>query len=201
MTRNPKFGVNYRSWNVLIRLLGADIAHAGSLTGRYLLTLEPVPSKKFVNAEKIMYRSREESIKEAVANINVLTFEDFKKSSGEKIKKVFPLIAGGINPANIEYNVRLLGNDIILLVGSGLFKSPKDNKFEAVQSTVRALRQSLDIIMSGRYVCDVATDRNSESKFRDLVKYYNQHVEEFLKWDWRKQPIRIREMDRLKPCD
>jgi ribulose 1,5-bisphosphate carboxylase large subunit-like protein len=215
ITRNPTFGVNYKAWNALVRLLGADIAHAGSLTGRYLLVLETISSERFSSAEPMIYSSpvpsevfvqkmrsiaREESIREATSNNEVLTIKSFKNSSGEKIKKTFPLIAGGINPANAEYNVRLLGNDVILLAGTGLFKSPTDDsEFKAVQSIVRALCQTLDIIMNGENVCNVVTDRRRRSKFKDLVNFFEQYEEEFKTWDWRKQPTAIRENDKLKP--
>jgi len=216
MTRHPTFGVNYRVFNVLARLLGTDIVHAGSLTGRYLLVLEPLTSEGSSPAEPMIYSSpvpsetylrkmrtiaREESTREAIRNNEVLTIKSFKNSSGQRIKKTFQLVAGGINPANIEYNVRLLGNDIILLAGTGLFKSStSDADFKAVQSIVRALHQAVDIIMSGENVGSAVTGPKRKSKFKDLTNFIEGHAEEFDTWDWRKQPNTMRELDRLRPC-
>ena len=216
MTRNRTFGINYRAFNTLVRLLGADIVHGGSLTGRYLLVLQRMRQEEFLSTEPMVYQSplpsetylermrtiaREESTKEAIENNESLTSKSFKKSSGQKIKTAFQLVAGGINPANTEYNARLLGNDVILLSGAGLFREPPqpEGEFDVVQSAVRGLRQAIDITMNNENVGNVVTDRKRRPKIKDLVKFIEAHAKEFDLWDWRKQPTALRELDRFKP--
>lgn len=215
MTRNPTFGINYRAFNTLVRLLGADIVHAGSLTGRYLLVLQkmhngflgtepmvyqsPVPSEKYL--ERMRTIAREESTKEAIENNETLTSKSFRNSSGQKIKATFQLVAGGINPTNVEYNIRLLGNDIILLSGAGLFRGPPPSKgdFKEVQSTIRGIRQAIDVTMDNENVGNAVKDPRRKSKVKDLAKFIKSHAEEFDLWDWRKQHTALRELDRFKP--
>jgi len=188
MTRDHSFGIDYRVFNTLVRLLGADIVHVPSLTGRY--TFEET--------------SAEDLASESLHNDEVLNSQVFKKPSGENIKTVFPMIAGGINPANAEYHVRLFGNDIILLAGAGLFREKPywNGNFKTVQSIIRALCQAIEIIMNGENVNKVVTDfedKRRKSEFKDLVNFWDRHEEEFNNWDWTKAEARLQGLARFRP--
>lgn len=217
MTRNRLYGISYKAFNILVRLLGADIVHAGSLTGRYLLVLEdlprpsmpvigpmvysaPLPSQTYM--ETIYAKALAESTRYARENNDVLTYKIFRGLSGRRIKSSFQLIAGGINPTNVEYNVRLLGKDVILLAGAGLFSEPPPSKgsYLFIQSAVKSLRQVIDILLNNENIGDVVADESRRSTFKDLFNYIGRHDTEFDKWDWRKQPLDIRLLDRLSPA-
>lgn len=192
MTRDKTFGIDTRVFNTLVRLLGADIVHVPSLTGRYIF-------------EEV---TRAESATEAHQNNEVLNSEvydsAFRKSSGENIRKVFSMVAGGINPANAEYHVRLFGNDTILMVGASLFRELPDPKgnLKTVQSIVRAICQVIEVIMNGENVVKVVADpddKRRESKLKDLVSFWERHGDEFSLWDWRKQQPSLQELARFRP--
>ena len=217
MTKNPYYGSSYKAFNMIVRLLGADIVHIGSLTGRYLLVLEellrpsipyigmpmvyqsPIPSENYT--ERATTISEEESIIQARDSADVLSKELFVSASGRNIRESFPVVTGGINPSNAEYHARVLGNNIILLAGAGLFmEEPSKANYLSIQSAIRAFRQTVDIIMNNENVGTVMADERRSSKHRDLAEYWSRHKTAFDEWDWRKQPISIKSLDRLRPA-
>lgn len=210
LARNRTFGLSYAAFNIMIRLLGADMAHGGSLTGRYLLVLEENPellqtrfsemtyaptilSKEFV--DRAQANAVAESIKEARNNNNVLTQKTLHGATKE-IRRTFQLVVGGINPCNIEYHVRLLGKDIILLGGTSLFRDRADSKYSSVVSAVKAMRQAISLVMQGISVGE-ARALGKQDEYKELFCYLDQHGDEFNRWDWRRQPDEIKSMDRL----
>jgi ribulose-bisphosphate carboxylase large chain len=113
MTRNPKHGISMLAIAKAARLCGVTALHAGTVVGKM------------------------EGPKEEVEEI-----DKFLKSDFYGIKKVMPIASGGLHPRLVPELLKILGNDLVITFGGGLWGHPG-----GPESGVRAIRQSVDAFM------------------------------------------------------
>ena len=113
-TRNPKHGISMAVLAKLVRLVGLDQLHIGTVVGKMF-----------------------ESKKEVLANVAALT-----QPMG-KLKPVFPVCSGGLHPALVPALIRMLGKDIIIQAGGGIHGHPGGTRAgatamrQAIESVMR----------------------------------------------------------------
>ena len=115
ITRNPKHGIDMMVIAKLVRLVGGDQLHTGTAAGKM------------------------ESDVERLKEIN-----GFLRSDWHGLKTVFPVASGGIHPALVPENVRVLGRDIVIQAGGGIHGHPMGTRAGA-----KAMRQAVEAVMAG----------------------------------------------------
>jgi ribulose-bisphosphate carboxylase large chain len=95
MTRSPVHGIAMRPFARMVRWLGGDQLHTGTVSGK-------------------MSHDREE----VVGDNRVLT------GPCHGLKRVFPVSSGGLQPGNVHRELEVLGNDIVLQAGGGIHGHP-----------------------------------------------------------------------------
>lgn len=90
-TKNPRHGISMAVIAKLVRLIGLDQLHIGTVVGK-------------------MFETKEE----VLANIAALT----QPMGG--LKPVFPVCSGGLHPALVPALIRIVGKDIIIQAGGGI---------------------------------------------------------------------------------
>lgn len=94
-TRNPEHGIAMRPLARIIRLLGADQLHTGTVGGKM-----------------------SHDAPEVKATIEVLT------CACAGLKQTFPVSSGGLHPGNVAGEIAALGTDIVLQAGGGVHGHP-----------------------------------------------------------------------------
>jgi len=115
ITRNPRHGIDMMVIAKLVRLVGGDQLHTGTAAGKM------------------------ESNVERLKEIN-----SFLRSDWHGLKTVFPVASGGIHPALVPRNVRVLGRDIVIQAGGGIHGHPMGTRAGA-----KAMRQAVEAVMAG----------------------------------------------------
>ena len=115
ITRNPKHGIDMMVVAKLVRLVGGDQLHTGTAAGKM------------------------ESDVERLKEIN-----GFLRSDWHGLKTVFPVASGGIHPALVPENVRVLGRDIVIQAGGGIHGHPMGTRAGA-----KAMKQAVEAVMAG----------------------------------------------------
>jgi ribulose-bisphosphate carboxylase large chain len=95
MTRSPVHGIAMRPFARMVRWLGGDQLHTGTVSGK-------------------MSHDREE----VVGDNRVLT------GPCGGLKRVFPVSSGGLQPGNVHRELEVLGNDLVLQAGGGIHGHP-----------------------------------------------------------------------------
>ncbi|MGC8816710.1 MAG: type III ribulose-bisphosphate carboxylase [Candidatus Hadarchaeum sp.] len=126
-TRNPKHGMSMRVVAKIARLQGVDQLHVGTVVGKL------------------------ESPKEEVLALKeVLTSDKINGTAGtlpqdwRGIKQVFPVSSGGLHPGLVPQVIKLLGRDILIQIGGGIWGHPDGGRAGA-----RALRQAIEATLDG----------------------------------------------------
>jgi ribulose-bisphosphate carboxylase large chain len=110
VTRNPRHGISMLSIAKAARLIGVTALHTGTVVGKM------------------------EGPKEEVVNI-----DSFLKSDFYGLKKVMPIASGGLHPRLVPDLLKILGNDLVITFGGGLWGHPG-----GPESGVAAIRQAAD---------------------------------------------------------
>lgn len=95
ITRNREHGISMRPFCRLVRMLGGDQLHTGTVSGKM-----------------------EHDTRELIGDNKALT------SPWHEIRPVFPVASGGLHPGGVEAEIRTLGRDIILQAGGGVHGHP-----------------------------------------------------------------------------
>ncbi|MEM4647714.1 MAG: type III ribulose-bisphosphate carboxylase [Candidatus Pacearchaeota archaeon] len=128
-TRKRNHGISMLVLAKLLRLVGVDQLHIGTIVGKMEGSKEEVLEiKKEIEKEII-----DENIKAKVLS-----------QFWYNIKPVFPVASGGLHPGIVEDLVRYFGKDIIIQMGGGIHGHPKGALYGAI-----AARQAIDAIMKG----------------------------------------------------
>lgn len=115
-TRNEHHGIHTVVVSKLARLCGGDQIHVGAILGK-------------------LY----EDIDSVLASVDALTRE------WHRIKAALPVSSGGQHPGKIPENLRLLGEDALILAGGGIFGHPM-----GAAAGAKAMRQALEAAMDGK---------------------------------------------------
>jgi ribulose-bisphosphate carboxylase large chain len=126
-TRNEKHGISMMVLADMMRLIGVDTLHIGTVVGKLEGTLEEVSELE------------EEIEKKAVKET-----KDRLAQNWGKIKPVMAVSSGGLHPGHVPFLINHLGKDLIIQMGGGLHGHPKGTLRGAI-----AARQAIEATMKG----------------------------------------------------
>ncbi|HDM77928.1 MAG TPA: ribulose-bisphosphate carboxylase large subunit, partial [Deltaproteobacteria bacterium] len=121
----------------IARLVGVDQIHLGTVVGK-------------------LESSREEvlAIQRAITSKNVTGNGLILQQRWGTIKPVFPVSSGGLHPGLIPQIISMLGRDIVIQVGGGVWGHPQGGRAGAT-----AVRQAIDAVLDG-----VSLEKRAESE-------------------------------------
>jgi ribulose-bisphosphate carboxylase large chain len=132
--RNPRHGISMLFLAKICRLIGVDQLHIGTVIGKLVGTRHEVLD-----------------IKNAITSQNNKRFGSLNQD-WDHIKPVFPVSSGGIHPGIIPDVLKIMGNDIVLLVSGGVHGHPNgtcDGARAAMQS-IEATMQRIPLYQYAR---------------------------------------------------
>ena len=103
----------------ICRILGSDAVYAGGSFGR----------RFYENIEQL------NEIIGALSKIDDI----------DTLHKSIPIVSGGINPTNIHTIFKSFGTQIVLVVGSSIYRHPK-----GIKNGLKAFHEAIDCFMKGR---------------------------------------------------
>jgi ribulose-bisphosphate carboxylase large chain len=118
------------------RLIGVDQLHIGTVIGK----LESPAEEVIALRDNLQNRIVEPSAESLGQDWN-------------GVKPVFPTCSGGLHPGLIPELIKLVGTDIIIQAGGGIWGHPDGGRAGAA-----ALRQAIDVGMSGGTLDSYARD-------------------------------------------
>ena len=124
-TRNRKHGISMKVVAKLSRLVGVTALHTGTVVGK-------------------MEGDRKE----------ITEIDSFLRSKWYSFKKTFPIASGGLHPKLVPKLLSILGRDIIMTFGGGLWGHP-----EGPEAGAKAIRQAVDSVIEGVPIRRYAKDR------------------------------------------
>lgn len=129
LTRNSRHGISMLLIAKLVRLIGLDQLHIGTVVG-----------KMHSSAEEVLSIRDECTLSKVNENYKLGILEQNWKD----IKQVFPVASGGLQPLMIPKLLEIFGKDIILQFGGGIHAHPLGTKAGAT-----ACRQTLEAALEG----------------------------------------------------
>jgi ribulose-bisphosphate carboxylase large chain len=133
-TRNRLHGMSMLVVSDVARLIGVDQLHIGTVIGK----LESPQEEVIALRDNLQQRM----IESGPATLG----QDW-----DGIKPVLPTCSGGLHPGLVPELIKLVGTDIIIQAGGGVWGHPDGGKAGAA-----ALRQAIDVAMSGGSLEDYA---------------------------------------------
>src|SRR5579885_2973004 len=130
-TRNPKHGMSMQVLAETARLIGVDQLHIGTVIGKLESSKEEVLALK----EKITSESSKERLDKELPSL---------EQNWYGLKEVFPVSSGGLHVGILHPLLHMLGKDIIVQMGGGIWGHPEGGKAGA-----KALRDAIDAYMQG----------------------------------------------------
>ncbi len=149
MTRNPEHGIHMLVLAKLVRLAGGDQLHTGTAKGKM--------EKPSVGTSKFL---------ENFSGVKGIRYiNDFLRSEWYGLKTVMPVASGGVHPALVPANLRLLGYpDIQLNAGGGIHGHPKGTRAGAM-----AMKQAIEAFLRGISLEEYAKDH---PELREALEYW-----------------------------
>jgi len=135
-TRNRSHGMSMLTVSDVARLIGVDQLHIGTVIGKL--------------------ESPQEEVLALRDNLQRKVIEPSASSLGQdwgQIKPAFPTCSGGLHPGLVPELMKLVGTDIIIQAGGGIWGHPDGGKAGAT-----ALRQAIDVALAGNSLTDYARD-------------------------------------------
>jgi len=135
-TRNPMHGMSMLVVSDVARLIGVDQLHIGTVIGK-------------------LEASREEvlGLRDNLQKNSIEADETQLGQDWGRIKPVFPTCSGGLHPGLVPEMMKLVGSDIIIQAGGGIWGHP-----DGGETGAKALRQAIDVGMSGQNLQDYAKE-------------------------------------------
>ena len=124
-SRNPKHGMSMLTLAKLVRLVGGDTLHIGTVYGKLVGTKDEV-----LMIEHEIEHQVEPHFK---------TKQHVLNQNWYNLKPLIPVSSGGLHPGLIPYIINMLGKDIMIQAGGGVLGNPL-----GVESGAKALRQSIN---------------------------------------------------------
>ena len=140
--RNPKHGLSMLFLGKIMRAIGVDQIHVGTVVGKLVGGKGEVTEIEREITSKVL---RGEKAKKSGYPFDLLP------QNWGKIKPVLPVSSGGVHPGIIPDILDILGNDIGLLVSGGIHGHPKGTRAGAI-----AALQAIDAHMHGIKLEDYA---------------------------------------------
>ncbi len=125
MTRNKRHGISMMVLADMLRLIGVDSLHIGTVVGKMEGVKEEV--------EEIEEEIEKKTVKETKLKLS----QDWGK-----IKPVMAVSSGGLHPRHVPFLIKHLGKDLVIQMGGGLHGNKLGTRLGAV-----AARQAIDAVM------------------------------------------------------
>jgi len=125
-TRNKKHGMTMLALAKLMRLLGVDQLHTGTIIG-----------KMEGSESEVLEINNVITQKEIIGNNTTLLSQDWGN-----IKPVLPVASGGLSPLHIPDLIRILGKDMVYQFGGGCHGHPM-----GTEAGARAIRQAVNAVL------------------------------------------------------
>ena len=132
-TRNTKHGISMLVVAKFARLAGVSALHTGTVVGKM------------------------EASEQEVVKIN-----NFLRSNINGIKKVMPIASGGLHPGLVPNVIKILGKDLIINFGGGLWGHPMGAEAGAI-----AIKQAIEAAMKGIPIKEYAKEKK---ELREALK-------------------------------
>lgn len=131
--RNPKHGIAMPFLAKLMRLIGVDQLHAGTVVGKLVGSREEV-----LNNQRVL------------SDQNTPEGNGLLEQNWGSIKRAFPVASGGVHPGLIPDILDTLGTDIVILVSGGIHGHPKGTRAGAT-AAMQAIDASMEQIPLDEY--------------------------------------------------
>ena len=135
LTRNKKHGMSMLALAKLMRLIGMDQLHTGTVVGK-------------MEGPKQEVREINKVITEAKIDGNDKTMLDQEWGS---IKPILPVASGGLSPLHVPELIEILGKDVVFQFGGGCHGHP-----DGTEAGAKAIRQAVDAVLDGIALKDYA---------------------------------------------
>ncbi|VVB77686.1 Ribulose bisphosphate carboxylase [uncultured archaeon] len=126
-TRNPKHGISMMTLAEIVRLIGVDTLHIGTVVGKLEGSLKEVSE-----------------IQEEIEKKVVKETKNRLAQNWEKIKPTLAVSSGGLHPLHVPFLMKHLGNDLVIQMGGGIH----GNKL-GTAAGARAARQAVNATLEG----------------------------------------------------
>jgi len=142
-TRNKKHGMTMLALAKLMRLIGMDQLHTGTIVG------------KMEGGKQEVLEINNTISKPKIKDNNLTTLNQ----DWYDIKPVLPVASGGLSPLHIPELIEILGKDMVFQFGGGCHGHPDGTKAGA-----RAIRQAVDAILHGYSLNEYAKKKSELAK-------------------------------------
>jgi len=153
-TRNQKHGMSMQVLAETARLIGVDQLHIGTVIGKLESSREEVLALK----EKITAASSKETVNRELPSL---------EQNWYGLKEVFPVSSGGLHVGILYPLLDMLGKDIIVQMGGGIWGHPDGGKAGA-----KALRDAIDAYMQG---IDLKEYAEKSKELRSALQKWGTH--------------------------
>jgi len=137
-TRNKKHGISMMVLSDMVRLIGCDTLHIGTVVGKLQGSLEEVSE-----------------IEEEIEKKKVKETHNRLSQDWGKIKPVLAVSSGGLHPGHVPYLMKHMGKDLVIQMGGGIHGHPN-----GTEAGARAARQAVDATMQGISLRNYAKDHS-----------------------------------------
>ncbi|MFX1385240.1 MAG: RuBisCO large subunit C-terminal-like domain-containing protein, partial [Promethearchaeota archaeon] len=142
-TRNKKHGMSMLALAKLMRLIGMDQLHTGTIVGKM------------------------EGGKKEVQEINSVITQTKIKDNGTtildqdwgNIKPILPVASGGLSPLHVPELIEILGKDMVFQFGGGCHGHP-----DGTEAGAKAIKQAVDAVLLGYELIEYAKNKSELSK-------------------------------------
>lgn len=153
--RNPSHGITMQFLAKLMRLIGVDSIHVGTVVGKLVGSKHEVLDIEKEVTSKML---REEVTKKSVHTLD---------QNWERIRPTLPVASGGLHPGLVPTVLNILGFDIGLLVSGGIHGHPKGTRAGA-RAAMQAIEATMDGITLSEYAKNHVELREALDKWGEM---------------------------------
>jgi ribulose-bisphosphate carboxylase large chain len=146
LTRNKKHGMTMLSLAKIMRLIGMDQLHTGTVVGKM-----EGGKREVVEINKV--------ITEKSINGNNITLLDQEWGN---LKPILPVASGGLSPLHVPELIDILGTNIVFQFGGGCHGHPN-----GTEAGAKAIRQAIDAVLSNISLTEYAKSHSELQKAID----------------------------------
>ena len=152
LTRNIKHGMTMLALAKLMRLIGMDQLHTGTVVG------------KMDSGQRVVLEINNVLTEQKISDNNITMLNQ----DWGNIKPVLPVASGGLSPLHIPDLIEILGKDVVFQFGGGCHGHPDGTKAGA-----KAIRQAVDAVLNGHDLKDYAENYAELAK---AIKKWDQSI-------------------------
>jgi ribulose-bisphosphate carboxylase large chain len=149
ITRKKKHGMTMLALAKIMRLLGMDQLHTGTIVG-----------KMEGGKQEVLETNRVITENKIQGNNKTLLDQDWGN-----LKPVLPVASGGLSPLHVPELIQILGKDMVYQFGGGCHGHP-----DGTLAGARAIRQAVEAILEGSTLKDKA---KTHSELRKAIEKWS----------------------------